>query len=433
MSITPSRTPRPESAAATSGSRDYIEPFRQLVESIRQVFWIATPDRHRFHYVSPAFESIWKKRLEDVLRDASEWTTEIHPEDWLGLCEQFHAPIQEPREFEYRVIQPDRTIRWICDRVVPVRDVHGNVFRQAGLVEDVTERKSLASQLAQAQKLESLGQLAAGIAHEVNTPIHYVGDNLQFLDEAFRDLLGLLEALEKLIAQKPGGPEEACARLQEMREEFDIDYLLEHVPSALRGAQEGVHRVCRIVRDMGRFCHPGSNERVLSDLNESVRTTISVCRNEWKYVAEVVTELDPELPPVPCVRSEFSHVVLNLIINAAHAIEDRLGRNTDPKGTITVTTRKEDDSAVIEVADNGAGIPDEIRERVFDPFFTTKEVGRGSGQGLAITRSVVLRHQGTITVASEEGVGTTFTVRIPLSLESDLMRAEEKDGRDQEA
>ena len=285
---------------------------------------------------------------------------------------------------------------------------------------DITERRMLEAQLRQAQKLESIGQLAAGIAHEINTPTQYIGDNTRFIEDAFRDLSVLLEACQRL-GEAAGGespPELVAELVGEMvaaAEQADTEYLLEEIPKAISQSLEGVQRVAKIVRSMKEFSHPGGEERQAVDFNRAIESTLTVCRNEWKYVAEAVTDFDSDLPLVSCLPADCNQVILNLIVNAAHAIADKVGKNGDEKGTITVRTRRDGDWVEIRVTDTGTGIPEEIRPKIFDPFFTTKAVGRGTGQGLAIVHSIVTeKHKGTIAFETETGCGTTFVVRLPI-------------------
>ena len=278
---------------------------------------------------------------------------------------------------------------------------------------DIRERKKLEMELRHAQKLEAIGNLAAGIAHEINTPTQFVGDNLRFLQDAFSSLKRALGECEGLRAAArsngltPGMGEAASER-------GDMGYLLEQIPEALQEALDGVARISTLVAAMKEFSHPGEREKVALDLNKAIAGTVMVARNEWKYVAEVVTDFDPTLPPVMCLRSEFSQVILNLVVNAAHAIADVVGDGKREKGKIVIQTRNCQDWVEIRIRDSGAGIPENVRDRIFEPFFTTKEVGRGTGQGLAIARSVVVdKHNGSIAFESEVGKGTTFLIRLP--------------------
>jgi PAS domain S-box-containing protein len=273
-------------------------------------------------------------------------------------------------------------------------------------------------QLRRAQKLESIGQLAAGIAHEINTPMQYVGDNTRFLRDAFQDLSRVLDSYAHLRHAARAGAVEAplLGQLDTLVEEVDVDYLTGEVPRALQQSLEGIASITKIVQSMKDFAHPGSADKKAADLNKAIESTITVASNEWKYIADLVTDFDPNLPPVPCLLGELNQVILNLIINAAHAIAEVVGSGKGGKGTISIRTRRDGVWALVSISDTGAGIPKAIRSRIFDPFFTTKEVGRGTGQGLAISHTVVVeKHGGSISFDTEEGRGTTFLIRLPLS------------------
>jgi PAS domain S-box-containing protein len=277
------------------------------------------------------------------------------------------------------------------------------------LKQTLEDRDRLEDNLRQAQKLEAIGQLAAGIAHEINTPTQYVGDNLRFLKESFGELDSLLGQLVKL-----GG-----TPASKLLGDADFDYLKEEIPRALNQSLEGVDRVAKIVRAMKEFSHP-AREKTATDLNRAIQSTITVASNEWKYVAEVDMDLDANLPAVHCSPAEFNQVVLNMVVNAAHAIGDVVGDGAKGKGKIKVKTRPDGEWAVVEISDSGCGMPPHIQQRIFDPFFTTKEVGKGTGQGLAIAHNVVVdKHGGTIKVVSSPGKGTTFIIRLPIGGKSE--------------
>lgn len=280
-----------------------------------------------------------------------------------------------------------------------------------------TRIEQLENRLAQAQKLESIGELAAGIAHEINTPIQYVGDNTRFVQDACEDLSEILQSCQKLISQAKSvsALESQTLELTELMQAKDVDYLLEEMPAAISQTLEGVDRVTNIVRAMKEFAHPGSSELTFTDLAHAINNTVMVARNEWKYVAELVTDFDPALPLVPCLPGELNQVLLNMIVNAAHAIAETNGESPESKGTITLATRLRPGFAEIRIQDTGCGISPENIEHVFTPFFTTKRAGKGTGQGLAIAHTVVVeKHGGTITIESERGEGTTFVIQIPL-------------------
>jgi PAS domain S-box-containing protein len=309
--------------------------------------------------------------------------------------------------------RPDGGDGYLAGRVTGLADGDGG---SAGLVVlglDVSEQRILQAQLTQAQKLESIGQLAAGVAHEVNTPIQFVGDNARFLQTAFEDLRTLLDAYGRLHVAAGGGAVEAdlLEEVARCEKAADLAYLMEEVPAAARQTIDGVNRVASIVRALKDFAHPDQTESVATDLNRALLSTLTVARNEVKYVADVETDLG-ELPLVVCHPGELNQVFLNIVINATHAIADAVGPGG--RGLISVRTVAEGDTVLIAIRDTGGGIPEAIRERIFDPFFTTKPVGRGTGQGLALARATVQRHRGTLTFETEIGRGTTFFMRLPV-------------------
>ena len=299
----------------------------------------------------------------------------------------------------------------------PVQDGSRQAPAVIGLFEDVTDALTAERELRQAQKLEAIGQLAAGIAHEINTPIQYVGDNVRFLGDACTDLTAVLEQAEALRrAAQVGEPVAEPARaLAAVQAEVDLPYLLAEIPGTIEQTLEGVERVATIVRAMREFSHPGTDDKTLVDINRALESTITVSRNEWKYVAEVETRLADDLPLLSCLPGELNQVFLNILVNAAHAIADQTDGGSSGTGVITVSTRADERWLEVRIADTGGGIPAHIQERIFDPFFTTKGVGRGTGQGLAIARSVVVdKHRGRLRFQTDPGRGTTFVIELPL-------------------
>ncbi len=282
---------------------------------------------------------------------------------------------------------------------------------------DITDRRLLESQLAQAQKLEAIGQLAAGIAHEINTPTQYVSDNTRFLQEAFHDLATLMNQYEAVCqaAQKSDLTDAHLSAVETLATDIDAPYLRDEIPLAIQQSLEGLERVATIVRAMKDFSHPGGEDQVSTDLNKAIESTITVARNEWKYVADMVVDFDPHLPDVPCFIGDINQAFLNIMVNAANAIGDLVNAGKLSKGTITARTRHIDDAVEIRIQDTGGGIPETIQNKIFDPFFTTKEVGRGTGQGLAIAHGVIVeKHGGSISFETEIGRGSTFIIRLPL-------------------
>lgn len=282
---------------------------------------------------------------------------------------------------------------------------------------DLTERKRLEFQLQRAHKLEAIGQLAAGVAHEINTPMQFIGDNARFIQDSF-------DVIRRAWPTASGMPhvdaaqqttEAVAVRSTADNDDSDLEYLFSEVPEAIRQSLEGIDRVIHIVRALKEFAHPGSRERKWTDLNRAIESTVTVASGEWRALAEVTLDLAPSLPQVECFVSEFNQAILNLIVNAAQAIGELLTKDSAVRGRITVTSRCAGDHVQVEVQDNGIGIPQEIRSRIFEPFFTTKGVGKGTGQGLSVVYgTIVTQHGGTVAFESEVGRGTTFTLRIPI-------------------
>lgn len=315
---------------------------------------------------------------------------------------------------------------WVSTTKLPLYDAEGNLIGTFGVSRDITARKQaeatqreMEAQLQLAQKMESIGRLAAGVAHEINTPTQFITDNTHFLMDAFARYESVLSRY-RALREAAAAHADCAASLAEAKAaeaEAEIGYLQGEIPRCVQQTLDGLARVARIVCSLKEFAHPNSPDLTPADLNRTVETSLVVSRHEWKYVAEVVTELDASLPPVPCVVDEFNQVVLNLVINAAHAIGDALKVRSGERGKITVRTRHAPPWAVLEVEDNGTGMPPEVRSRIFEPFFTTKSVGKGTGQGLAIVHTVIAKHhRGTIDVVTEPGRGTKFVIKLPLQL-----------------
>ncbi len=307
----------------------------------------------------------------------------------------------------------------------PGRNAGGENDRVTSVSRDVRDdqkverqRLWLEAQLRQVQKLKSMGQLAAGIAHEINTPTQYIGDNMRFVRDSFLDLLPALTVAQDLIeaAQNNHLTEEAVAAAAAVLKASDTDYLVGEIPKALDQSLQGIERVAHIVRAMKEFSHPGTTEKALVDLNRAIDSTLIVASNEWKYVADLETDFAPTLPLVRCLSGELNQVILNLVVNAAQAISEATAAGSKGKGKLKVGTRQQGAWVEIRIQDTGAGIPERIRERIFDPYFTTKPIGQGTGQGLAIARSLIVdKHGGTIQFETELNQGTTFIVRLPIS------------------
>jgi signal transduction histidine kinase len=291
------------------------------------------------------------------------------------------------------------------------------VDRTAQLEAEMQRRADVEVELRQAQKLESVGRLAAGIAHEINSPVQFVSHSCTFLDEANQAMIELVATRRELVGLAASGAITMAEMVERMRaadEHQDVDDLIESIPAASKLVQEGLERVTGIVRAMKEFAYADQRAQTPSDLNRAIENTLLVTCNEYKYVADTKVSLGG-LPPVVCHVGEFNQAILNIIVNAAHSIEDK-NHGTSNRGCITVRTWVDRGDAAISISDDGCGIPADILDKIFDPFFTTKQIGRGSGQGLAIARSVIVdKHGGRLDVTSKVGVGTTFTIRLPIA------------------
>jgi len=367
--------------------------------------------------------------LPHLSKDAvigADWLMYVAEEDRERMSARLASVVNtgERLTYETSTMTPDGGRLWYSSHMAAIR--HGDSIVGAVIVaNDVTETRVAQMESAAAQRLAAIGTLAAGIAHEINTPVQFVGDSVAFLRTAAQDLLeafAKLQVVHRLVQSRDPAahhtlaitPEltDAVAEAARAEEEADIEYLRENMPAALERCGEGLGRVAAIVNAMKEFSHPAHREMAPVDLNRAIQNTLTIARGEYKYVADLETDLC-DLPPVVCHVNEISQVVLNLVVNAAHAIGDVVS-GSPARGMITVRTRQDGEHIVISVADTGTGIPAEIRDRIFTPFFTTKEVGKGTGQGLALAWNVIKeRHRGELTFQSEVGRGTTFFVRLP--------------------
>lgn len=379
----------------------------------------------RVVWTNPAFTRVTGYAPEEVLgQNPRVLKSGSHPPEFYQSLWQtisngrvWHGEFQNRRK-DGRPLIEDATITPVCDE-------KGHITHFIAVKQDITERKAveqeralLEVQLRHAQKLESIGQLAAGIAHEINTPTQYVGDNLRFVQESLTQLQQVLQLPHQLLqaAKENRLTSQTIVYAEKILAEADLNYLAVEIPKAIEESLQGVSRVAKIVRAMKEFSHPGSDEKTLVDLNKTIESTLTVARNEWKYVADLELDFDPDLPQVLCLPGEFNQVILNLVVNAAHAIGDAIKGQTSAKGIIKASTRQDGDWVEVRIRDTGTGIPDYARNKIFEPFFTTKGVGKGTGQGLAIARSVIVdKHGGTIHFETETGQGTTFVIRLPLN------------------
>lgn len=345
------------------------------------------------------------------------------------------AAFGEPTTINLDTVDPAGEVRKFLVTCQPVFGNHDDVLYVVVEAHDVTEflrvqqrNRQLELELMQNHKMESLGTLASGVAHEINSPIQYIRDNLNFLSDNFSEIMGLLAMAREVAAKAAAGDglPEARACLDAMQR-ADLDFLAQEVPQAIQQSCEGVERVSNIVQAIKLFSRADTVETKPESLEKLVSNTLMVASNHLKYVARVATEFQADMPLVPCHGGEISQVILNLVLNAAHAIEDKAncggtgreqtgtGGDGGDGGAISIAVRTNGANAEIAVSDTGIGIDDQDKERVFDLFFTTKDPGRGSGHGLSICQTIVSRkHGGALTFRSQRGVGTTFVVALPL-------------------
>ncbi len=299
----------------------------------------------------------------------------------------------------------------------------GLAAKTAELQSSIAELVSTRARLVQEEKLTSVGRLASGIAHEINTPIQFVNDSIVFIRDAMKDVTTLIAKYQDWhCTLQDGRPwSEAAGEIAKAEQDADLPYIVENLPGAIQSSLDGLARVATIVRSVKEFAHPDQTEVTSVDLNHAIENTLTIARSEYKHVADVKMELG-NLPPVACYASALNQAILNIIVNAAHAIAEVV-KDTGQRGTITIRTQNEGASVVISIADSGVGIPREISDKIYDPFFTTKGVGKGTGQGLAIARSVIVdKHGGELSFETELGAGTTFFIRIPVAREPSVGR-----------
>jgi PAS domain S-box-containing protein len=391
---------------------------REKAESERDGFFRLSPDllciiggtELKLVQVNPSWTRVLGYAVGELLgRSLLEL---VHPDDLPRTVSECRLLLQDGFRggFENRCRHRDGSWRWMSWAATAER----SQALSYAIARDITQERELARELAQAQKLEAVGQLASGVAHEINTPMQYIGDNVQFSLDAFGDLARWVDTVREALGKvELSGAQRA--QLEELERTTDFAYQLEELPRALGEARDGVRRVAELVKALKEFAHADQPDMETADLNEALGRTLVLTRGVLKHVARVETDYQP-LPPVRCHVGLLSQVFLNLLVNAGHAIEDRERRAGAPgPRMITVGTRADGEWVEVRITDTGCGIPEAIRDRIFEPFFTTKEVGRGSGQGLPLVRSVVVdRHGGEVSFESQLDVGTTFIVRLPL-------------------
>jgi len=392
-------------------------------------------------YCSPSYEKILGYGTWQM--DGQGLYDFVHEDDRERVRGVILSALSEGKEvfLEYRMVNRKEEIHHLEATTGGIRNSFGRFERLILVSRDITlqvrqreERRLMDMHKFHAQKMESIGQLAAGVAHEMNTPIQYFGDNLRFIKDSFSDLAELLNAIRGFCGQlkdssKPEDLEQVLKEVDALWEESDAEYLISEIPQAILQSLQGSANLSQIVSAMKEFSHPGAEDKIPAQLNDLIRNTMIISRNEWKYLADVEYSLEENLPMVLCLPNEIGQLILNLVINACHAIEEKGGEGNE-KGIIRVKTHtilmNDEKWVELRIEDSGKGMPPELRNRIFEPFFTTKPVGKGTGQGLAIAHNVVVdKHSGQIHVESVQGQGTTFIVRLPINAPSPKSHNEE--------
>jgi len=392
--------------------RREMEIYKTLAEQSFTAFFVI--QNGVFVYVSRNMANLCAFTVEEFIGMNPE--TIIFPEDRAKVRASAVDMLKgvQTSPYEYRIVTKDNQIRWMMETVTAINyNGHPSVL---GNCIDITEKRQREVLDLHSQKLESVGQLAAGIAHEINTPIQYISDNVHFLRNAFQEIISAMNsgsANRENETQKQTDEQDLMSRTRE--EAADIDFLKDEIPKAIEQSLEGLQRVSVIVLAMREFSHPGGEYKTALNVNRAIESTVTLTRNEWKYSADLAMSLEPGLPEIQGYPADFNQVILNLIINAAQSIQEKINKNEMEKGRIDISTRLDGDEVEIRIQDSGMGIPQELQSRIFDPFFTTKEVGKGTGQGLAIARNIIVnKHGGKIRVESVAGEGAAFHIRLPL-------------------
>ena len=338
----------------------------------------------------------------------------VHPDDVVRVRDLLADTLdaEDRRDCELRLVDGQGNVVWASWVASAVHEEDRGAMSAIVVIADRTEARRLEIELRHAQKLEAIGRLAAGVAHELNTPIQFIGDNVDFLGDSATQLLAAATSAGDTSAAASASARNTNATREPAAPALELDYLAEEIPQAVRQTRDGVARVATIVQALKSFAYPAAPGQQPADLNRALTDTLTVARSELRRVDRIVTDLG-ELPPVTCSAGDLNQVFLNLLINAADAAAETQTPNVP--GQITVRSRQAGDQVVIEISDTGPGIPDDLRDRIYEPFFTTKPVGRGTGQGLALARNIIVeRHGGTLGYTSIPGQGTTFAITLPV-------------------
>jgi len=400
--------------------------LNDILDSLDSVVWSMVPETLDVLYLNQAAKDVSGRAVEDFINDRHLWMSIIYPDDRArvqkSLVESINTGMQK---ITYRIVRPDGELRWLFQHMHVVYDKAGKAERIDGITVDVTQHKlnedllkqrneelqlaldkiqEVQSHLLQSEKMASVGQLAAGVAHEINNPIGYINSNLTSLKDYVEDLLALLAKYEQ--AEAVCADAGRLAEINAFKRQMDLAFVKSDVLDLLAESHEGAFRVKKIVQDLKDFSHAGGEDDwQWVSLHAGLESTLNIVNNEIKYKAHVVKDFG-DIPEVRCLPHQLNQVFMNLLVNAAHAI--------DQEGTITLRTGTENDTVWVEVSDTGKGIMPEHLSKIFDPFFTTKPVGKGTGLGLSVSYSIIKKHNGEIKVDSRQGEGATFRVILPV-------------------
>jgi PAS domain S-box-containing protein len=395
--------------------------YRLIAENTSDVIWSMNPHSGRLNYVSPSVYKLRGYTAEEVLvqtvdetltRASRELAHQIIAEKLAEIAFGDHSQLFRQAELEQ--ICKDGSTVWVEVSATFILDAAGLLSEIIGVSRDITARRQadaslreLQAQLLQNEKMASIGQLSAGIAHEINNPIGFISSNLNTLGKYIDKFDRYLATVDELLRQT--GDDEAQQQVAVLRKELKLDYVQRDIHALLEESVEGAERVMKIVQDLKMFSHGNATEMEKADINKCLDSTINIIWNQIKYVAELVRDYS-ELPWVVCNAQQLNQVFLNLLVNASHAIQAK----GEQQGTVTVSTWADHKNVFIAVRDTGCGMTEEVQRRIFDPFFTTKEVGKGTGLGLSISYEIIKKHGGELSVQSNKENGSTFTVRLPL-------------------
>jgi len=395
-----------------------------LINNVRGCVYEYCLEDKKVHYINRGVEDIWGITKDTVSSIDMLWKG-IAAEDTEEHRIKTNTAIEEDVSFsiEYRVVKPDNEVVWVREIGTPIIGDDGFHY-VVGVVVDITEfkqaeeeKRKMESELAHARKLESVQHLAAGVAHEINTPAQFISDNLIFLQESLDDILGAVAYVNTLITTL--GSEELKQGVESEFEKAEWDYLKDEVPMAMVQSIEGIAHIATIVSAMKVYTH-SDVPSCLVDVNAALESTVTELNTQWEHLANIKMNFDNTLPNVKCVMGDINQAVSNIFTNAAQTIEEKYGEVSNQKGEVAVSTEYENNHIYIRISDNGTGITDDVKGRIFDQFFTTKDVGKGTGLGLSVTHYVITeKHQGKIDVESTVGEGTTFIIALPIEYLSD--------------